>query len=107
MMKSFMGATVGNWRGILLGIFVTAFLLRVTFILTLQDGFYFPDSIDYSNAAVNLITNGELGETYNRAPGYPVLLAAIYLGFGENIVAIRIVESLIGALLAVTIALIG
>jgi 4-amino-4-deoxy-L-arabinose transferase-like glycosyltransferase len=91
----------------LLGVFLTAFGLRATFILTLQDGFYFPDSVEYSSAALNLINNGELGESYHRPPGYPVFLAAIYFLFGENIVAIRMVESLVGALLAVIIALIG
>ena len=79
----------------------------MTFILTLQDGFYFPDSIEYSNAAVNVLQNGELGENYNRPPGYPVFLATIYFLFGENILGIRLVESFISALLAVIIALIG
>ena len=106
-MKSFVGVMLRDWRWMLLAIFVTAFLLRVAFILTLQDGFYFPDSIEYSNAAVNVLQNGELGENYNRPPGYPIFLAAIYSLFGENIVGIRLVESFISALLAVIIALIG
>ena len=77
-MKYFVGVMLRDWRWTLPGIFVTAFLLRVTFTLTLQDGFYFPDSIEYSNAAVNILQNGEFGEKYNRPPGYPVFLAAIY-----------------------------
>jgi 4-amino-4-deoxy-L-arabinose transferase-like glycosyltransferase len=100
-------AIFGNWRRTLLAIFIVALLIRGIFILTLQDGFYFPDSTDYSRAAISLITNGELGKTYNRPPGYPVFLAGIYMLFGESILAVRIVESFLGAFLAVVIALLG
>jgi 4-amino-4-deoxy-L-arabinose transferase-like glycosyltransferase len=106
-MKLFVNAVSRNWRWTVFSIFTIALLIRVTFILTLQDGFYFPDSISYSGAAVKLINNGELGEIYDRPPGYPVFLAAIYLLFGESILAIRMVESMLGAFLAVIIALIG
>jgi 4-amino-4-deoxy-L-arabinose transferase-like glycosyltransferase len=105
--KCFTNALFQNWRRTLLSIFIGALLIRGVFILTLQDGFYFPDSIDYSKAAISLITNGELGKAYNRPPGYPVFLAGIYMIFGESIFAIRMVESVMGALLAVVIALIG
>ena len=54
-MKYLVGVMLRDWRWMLPGIFVTAFLIRVTFILTLQDGFYFPDSVEYSNAARQLI----------------------------------------------------
>lgn len=59
-------------------IFVAAFVIRVALILTLQDGFHFPDSVGYSEAAVNLMTSGELGKGYNRPPGYPAFLAPSY-----------------------------
>jgi 4-amino-4-deoxy-L-arabinose transferase-like glycosyltransferase len=100
-------AIFGNWRRTLLSIFIVALLTRGVFILTLQDGYYFPDSIAYSGAAVSLITHGELGQSYNRPPGYPVFLAGIYTFFGQSILTVRIVESLLGALLAVVIAMIG
>ena len=96
-----------GWHRSLFLIFMLALLVRAGFVLMLQHGFYFPDSVSYSAAAVNLITNGELGESYNRPPGYPVFLAGIYLLFGESILAIRMVESMLGAFLAVIIALIG
>jgi 4-amino-4-deoxy-L-arabinose transferase-like glycosyltransferase len=96
-----------NWSRALLLVFIVALLTRGAFVLTLQDGFYFPDSTEYSGAAVNLITNGELGEGYSRPPGYPVFLAAIYALFGKGILATRIVESVMGAFLAVVIALIA
>jgi 4-amino-4-deoxy-L-arabinose transferase-like glycosyltransferase len=106
-MTRFLSAVFQNWTRTLLAIFVIALLVRSAFILTLQDRYYFPDSVDYSRAAVSLISSGELGETYKRPPGYPVFLAGIYLFFGESIFAVRMVESVLGAFLAVVIALVG
>jgi len=88
-------------------VFVLAFSLRGAFILTQQDGFYFPDSLQYSQAALNLLAFGELGANYNRAPAYPVFLAGVYVLFGESIFAVRVVESVVGAVLAVVIGAIG
>ena len=106
-MKSLMRSVFGTWRRTLLSVFIVALLIRGIFVLTLQDGFYFPDSIEYSGAAHNLLISGQLGEAYNRPPAYPVFLAAIYILFGEHILAVRMVESIMGALLAVIIASIG
>jgi 4-amino-4-deoxy-L-arabinose transferase-like glycosyltransferase len=102
-----MAFLASNWRRTLLFIFVLALLARGAFILTQQDGFYFPDSTIYSGAAVNLLTTGDLGANYVRAPGYPVFLAAMYTLFGEGIFGIRVVESIMGAFLAIIIAVIG
>src|SRR4029453_4648913 len=99
-METFVNAVSRNCRWTVFAIFPIALLIRVAFILTLQDGFYLPDSISYSGAAVKLINNGELGATYDRPPGYPVLLAAIYSCFGENIFAILLVAFLLGEFLS-------
>ncbi len=98
---------LSGWRGTVTSIFVAALLIRGVFILTLQNGFYLPDSLAYSTAAINLTTDGEFGETYRRPPAYPVFLAGIYTVFGQHILAIRIVQALIGAFLAVGIAIMG
>jgi 4-amino-4-deoxy-L-arabinose transferase-like glycosyltransferase len=95
------------WQYSLLAIFVTALLIRSVFTLTLQNGFYFPDSLDYSKAATNLLAHGTFGEGYNRPPMYPLVLAAIYALFGQHIVAIRLVQAVMGAGIAVMIALIA
>jgi hypothetical protein len=52
-----------NWFRTLLAIFFAALLICGAFVLTLQDSFYFPDSITYFGAAINLLTHGELGGT--------------------------------------------
>ena len=60
-----------------------------------------------SQTAVKLLSVGEFGADFGRAPGYPVFLAAVYWLFGESIFAIRLVESIMGALLAVIMAQVG
>lgn len=98
---------LSSWQRTVLSVFVAALLIRGLFILTLKDGFYFYDSVDYSTAAVNLAANGEFGAAYKRPPVYPLFLAGIYALFGENIGAIRIVQALMGACLAVVVALVA
>jgi 4-amino-4-deoxy-L-arabinose transferase-like glycosyltransferase len=96
--------TLSAWSGRLLGIFSVALVIRVVFVLCLRDGFYFPDSVDYSAAVKNLLATGGFGESYRRPPIYPLFLAGIYALFGEKILAVRLVEALMGACLAVIIA---
>jgi 4-amino-4-deoxy-L-arabinose transferase-like glycosyltransferase len=96
-----------SWRRTLLVIFVLALFTRGVFISTQQEGFYFPDSVRDFQAAKNLIANAEFDADYDRAPAYPVFLAAVFTLFGESILAVRVVESLMGALLAVMIATLG
>jgi 4-amino-4-deoxy-L-arabinose transferase-like glycosyltransferase len=95
------------WQRSLLAIFVTALFIRSVFILTQQNGFYFPDSLGYSQAATNLLAHGTLGAAYDRSSMYPLVLAAIYALFGQHIVAIRLVQAVMGACIAVLIALIA
>jgi 4-amino-4-deoxy-L-arabinose transferase-like glycosyltransferase len=102
--KVFPHITLSVWSGRLLGIFSLALVIRMVFVLSLQDGFYFPDSVDYSAAATNLLATGGFGESYRRSPTYPLFLAGIYALFGQKIVAVRLVEALMGACLAVMIA---
>lgn len=97
---------LSSWRGRVISIFAAAFIIRAAFILALKkDGFYFPDSVDYSAAAVHLLTHGDFGETFRRAPAYPLFLAGVYAVFGEAIVAVRLLEAVMGACLAVLIAI--
>ena len=53
-----------DYRRSLIYIFLLALLVRLVFIFTMQDGFYFADSVKYSAAAVNLLTHGPFGESY-------------------------------------------
>jgi 4-amino-4-deoxy-L-arabinose transferase-like glycosyltransferase len=102
-----MSTLFADWRRTLLVVFCSALAARLMLIFMLQDGYYFPDSIFYSDAAISLLTKGELGEIYHRGPVYPAFLAAVYFLLGQKILYIRIVESFLGAGLAVGIAVLA
>ena len=99
------GLNLSNSQGTLIALFVISFLCHGVFVLTMRDGFYFADSVDYWAAAVRLLTNGEFGETYQREPVYLISLAGIHALFTQSILAVRIVEALMGAGLVVLIAI--
>lgn len=96
-----------SWRSAVVGLFLFAALVRVVFVLSLQPGFYFWDSVKYDRAAVHLIDDGNFGPEYDRSPAYPLFLAGIYLLLGKSILTVRLVEALLGGLIAVLIAIIG
>ncbi len=101
-----MNLTLPRWRVCILALFLLAALVRLIFVASLQSGFYFWDSVRYDNAAISLIENGHFGE-YNRSPVYPIFLAGVYFVAGHSILAVRVVESLLGAAIAVMLAAIG
>ena len=96
-----------NWRRTLLVIFTAALLIRIAFIFTLQDGYYFADAPIYSAAASHLLEHGEFPEDFDRAPLYPVFLAVVYGLIGEDVIIPRIVQAVLGACIAVLLAVIG
>lgn len=99
-----MHRNITHWQWLMLAVFSVALLTRGLYALTLQEGFYFPDSSDYDTAAVSLLESGEFGKAYKRPPVYPVFLAAIYALVGPNIPAVRAVQVVMGAGLAVMLA---
>ena len=98
---------LSGWRRILIIIFSAALLIRLVFILTLQDGLYFADAPIYSAAASHLVEHGEFPANYKRAPLYPLFLAGVYGLAGESFIILRIVQAVLGACIAVLIAVIG
>ena len=99
--------TLSSWKLTLAYLFIAALVVRILFIVTLQKDFYFLDSVSYDEAAVNLLTKGEFGLNYDRPPVYPLFLAGIYFLFGKSIFAVRIVQAIMGAVIAVIMAIIG
>ena len=74
---------------------IVCVLIRITYSLTLQDKFYFPDSVRYDRIASELL----LGEGFSSsftAPLYPVFLSWVYALFGHSLLAVRIMHSIIG-----------
>jgi 4-amino-4-deoxy-L-arabinose transferase-like glycosyltransferase len=79
-----------------------ALLIRLAYVLTLQPRSFWFDGEHYSRLATGLLEHGAYLNDRGRPsaywpPGYPLFLAAIYQLFGVNIVAVRVVQCLIGA----------
>lgn len=99
--------SLSSWKLTIATLFIAALIVRIIFIVTLQNSFYFLDSVSYDAAAVNLLNKGQFGLNYDRPPVYALFLAGIYFLFGKSIFAVRIVQALMGAVIAVIIAIIG
>jgi len=97
-------------------LFACAFLVRILFnvYVTGIDNAgleLFPDGKDYDALGWSLANGSgyELNQAPNtsRPPGYPLFLAAVYVLFGHSHAAVKILQSLIGALTCVIILMIG
>lgn len=88
-----------------------SFLVRVGFVLTLQDRLHFDDEFEYRKMAENFLAGGGLmpGETMKafRPPLYPLLLAAVLRMFGFSLTGIRILQALFSTVTVVLIWLLG
>jgi 4-amino-4-deoxy-L-arabinose transferase-like glycosyltransferase len=100
----------------LMAVFAAALLARLfvnIFVMGMDDvGLErFPDGTDYDALALSLA--GGAGYTIDqspntfRPPGYPIFLAAVYVLAGHSYVVVKALQSLIGALTCLLIALIG
>lgn len=96
-----------RWPQWLLGLFVIALLIRLIFIATLQHGFYFADGAKFMAAASHIVEYGRFPLAFDRAPLYAAFLAGIEAVFGDSFLAIRLVQAVMGACIAVVIAVIG
>jgi 4-amino-4-deoxy-L-arabinose transferase-like glycosyltransferase len=88
-----------SWKTQAVGLFLLALVVRVAFVLTLEDRLYWPDEIDFDNVAVSLI-NGEgyQSDAFRGNPILPFFLAGSYKIFGHSYIAPRILQSFIGSL---------
>lgn len=94
-------------KKLVLFIFLFAFVLRVIFVLSIQNKFYFSDSLIYEDCAIRILEGKGFGN-YERAPLYPLWMSLVYLlAGGKNIVLLRILESAIGSLLCVIVFYLG
>ncbi len=86
----------------LLIIFILAALIRIVFVMAVEHAPLENDAKEYDMLGYNLslgkgYVNSEGIPTAIRPPGYPFLIGAIYYIFGHNLLAVRIVQALLGA----------
>lgn len=100
----------------LIAVFAAAFLVRLGFnvyVMGMDDAGLdrFPDGRDYDALALSLAggTGYEIDKVPNtfRPPGYPLFLAAVYALAGHSYAVVKVLQSLIGALTCVLVAMIG
>jgi 4-amino-4-deoxy-L-arabinose transferase-like glycosyltransferase len=82
----------GPWLAILAG----ALLTRMAFVAIMPKHILWPDGLEYEAVGRSLAEHGTYGLQTLRPPGYPTLIAAVYALFGPNLIALRVVEALIG-----------
>ena len=81
-----------------------ALACRLAFVLTAPDRFLWTDGRLYERIARGLLESGKFVAEPIYPPGYPFFIAAVYKLFGSSLLALRIVEALIGT---ATVGLIG
>ncbi len=96
-----------NQRKFLLLIFGLSLAVRLIFVISLEDKFYFSDSLAYEDCAVSILEGQGFGD-FRRAPLYPLWMALVYfLAAGKSLLVLRIMDSLMGALLSLVIYFLG
>ena len=98
-------APPGGWPlAVWLAVLAVALIARLAFVVAAPRTIEWPDGREYEQVARLLVEHGTYGIRALRAPGYPTLIAAVYRVFGENLLALRLVEAVLGT---ITVGLLG
>ncbi|HKQ59012.1 MAG TPA: glycosyltransferase family 39 protein, partial [Candidatus Eisenbacteria bacterium] len=92
-----------SWAAVL----AVALVARVAFALVMPQRILWPDGLEYQAVARSLLEHGSYGMQTLRAPGYPTLIAGVQALTGENLLALRLVEALLGATSVAILGLAG
>ena len=93
-------------RHVLILLFLAA-VLRVAYIMTLEDRWYFFDTAHYDSAAQSIVEDGTFGpslhyyneyDNYCLEPVYPIFMALIYKIFGHSLLAVRLAQMILSLL---------
>lgn len=101
-------AGVVRMRGRLGAVFVLALVVRLGWIATLGPDLVWPDEEEFVGIARHLAAgNGYVSVSYRANPILPAYLAAVFHVFGENYLAARAGQAVMGALTCVLVAATG
>jgi len=87
-----------------LAVLGAALLARVTFAVVTPRVIAWPDGLEFEAVGRSLVEHGTYGLQTLRPPGYPTLIAAVYALFGPRLLALRLVEAVLGV---VSVAVVG
>jgi 4-amino-4-deoxy-L-arabinose transferase-like glycosyltransferase len=92
-------------KKLLWGLFFSALLLRLLFVIVLP--LAAGDSPSYDSYALGLLNGLGFSTNLNRPPLYPGFLAGIYFFFGHNFLAVRIVQAFLDSVTCLFVFFIG
>jgi tetratricopeptide (TPR) repeat protein len=100
---------IATWRGTgYLGVFAFALLVRGLYVSQVDGSVLFEtiigDGRSFDAWAQQLLSPGEKREAFYQAPLYPYFLALIYRLFGHDLLAVRMVQIVLGSLSCVLTA---
>lgn len=119
LINSLSGKLPKDSKKLYLIIIVGAFLVRLVYVSILDNKWYFYDTVHYDKAARSIVAGEGFGKGYTFSeveefqseyglpPAYPVFLAANYYIFGQNFFMVRVIQSILGALICLLVFLIG
>jgi 4-amino-4-deoxy-L-arabinose transferase-like glycosyltransferase len=82
---------------VVLTVFGVALLLRLAYVLPLSPQKLSLDAYEWMDFAMRVATGSGYGDAW-RPPGYITFLAGIFFVFGKSIIAVRIIQAILGAL---------
>lgn len=90
----------------LIFLFLFALCIRLAYVLPLSPSQLSTDTGEWIGIGESIASGHGVGDAW-RPPGYPAVLAGIFVVFGKSVVAVRIFNSIIGALTCLIIFFIG
>jgi 4-amino-4-deoxy-L-arabinose transferase-like glycosyltransferase len=84
-----------------------ALLARLAIVALTPPTIEWPDGREYDAVARSLLEHGTYGTQTLRPPGYPTLMAGVYALFGPGLVALRVVEALLGTVAVGVVGAVG
>jgi 4-amino-4-deoxy-L-arabinose transferase-like glycosyltransferase len=94
-------------RGTWIAVLAVALIARLVFVIVVPRVIVWADAREYDELARWLVDRGTYGPQALRAPGYPTLMAAVYLIFGKSLLALRLVEAVLGTVAVGIVGAIG
>jgi 4-amino-4-deoxy-L-arabinose transferase-like glycosyltransferase len=91
----------------LVTLFLVALATRLAFVAVMPREILWPDGREFLEVARSLRAHEGFGLQTLRPPGYPAFMAGVFAVTGEDLLALRVVEAVLGAVSVVLIAGVG
>ncbi len=101
-----------TWRASLVAIFVAAATLRLLYLLSIHQAYFFThlqtEPLRYHRWATLILDSPRPPPPpFDEPPGYPYFLASVYRTVGRSVIAVALVQVILDALTCTLVALVG